>query len=147
MILLFLAEPPGGNGLDYCFLQLCREGVGPLAVDEVGAVGAVPPEVTPAQGFVSRTRRHQLMGLLPRWASPESFRWYRMDSFIQPGWHRPHPDVSQVPVSISSLSFPFFFCPFFFALLPMDLFACSGTSVGMSRIDGVCKYLLSNYTE
>ena len=108
MILLFLDEPPGGNGLDYCFLQLCRESVGPLAVDEVGSMGAVPPEVTPAQGFVSWTRRHQLMGLLPWWASPESIRWYRIDSFIQPGWHRPHPDVSQVPVPISSLSFPSF---------------------------------------
>ena len=72
-------------------------------------MGAVPPEVTPAQAFVSRTRRHQLMGLLPGWAPPESIRgteWTHSFSLVAQAPPRrvtsPRPRQFSVFLSLSS---------------------------------------------
>ena len=53
-------------------------------------------------------------------------------------------------VTCLCLSFPFFLCPLFLALLPIDLFACSGTSVGChaqkASVNIYCVTVLTKWT-
>lgn len=75
----------------------------------------VPPEVTPGPGLC-----------LPDQMASADETAARVDV---PSFHSGGTDLTQT-CHVSLSFFPFFLCPLFLALLPIDLFACSGTSVG-----------------